>query len=75
MAWSEYNHHWAGLIVGLMGLLALLARTGRVGWARNWPLLFWVLAVFLFLRADPESWPLGFEWILGKLYGIGSLAA
>jgi copper resistance protein D len=59
LAWSEYNHHWAGLIVGLMGLLALLARTGRVRWARNWPLLFWALAVFLFLRADPESWPLG----------------
>jgi putative copper resistance protein D len=59
LAWSEYNHHWAGLIVGLMGLLALVARSGRVLWARNWPLLFWALAVFLFLRADPESWPLG----------------
>jgi copper resistance protein D len=59
LAWSEYNHHWAGLIVGLMGLLALIARSGRVSWARNWPLLFWALAVFLFLRADPESWPLG----------------
>ena len=59
LEWSEYNHHWAGLIVGLMGLLALLARTGRASWARNWPLLFWALAVFLFLRADPESWPLG----------------
>src|SRR5215813_7855541 len=59
LAWSEYNHHWAGLIVGLMGVLALLARSGRVSWARNWPLLFWALAVFLFLRADPESWPLG----------------
>ena len=59
LAWSEYNHHWAGLIVGLMGLLALLARSGRASWARNWPLLFWALAVFLFLRADPESWPLG----------------
>jgi copper resistance protein D len=59
LAWSEYNHHWAGLIVGLMGLLALVARSGRVSWARNWPVLFWALAVFLFLRADPESWPLG----------------
>jgi len=61
LAWSEYNHHWAGLIVGLMGLLALIARSGRLSWSRNWPLLFWALAVFLFLRADPESWPLGFN--------------
>jgi putative copper resistance protein D len=28
-------------------------------WARNWPLLFLALAVFLLLRADPEAWPLG----------------
>jgi putative copper resistance protein D len=41
IAWSEYNHHWAGI------------------WARHWPLAFLGLAVFLFLRADPENWPLG----------------
>src|SRR5204862_6362956 len=39
--------------------LALLARTGTAPWARNWPLAFLGLAVFLFLRADPENWPLG----------------
>jgi len=59
MAWSEYNHHWAGLIVLLIGLLALIARSGRAGWARHWPLSFILLAIFLFFRADPESWPLG----------------
>jgi putative copper resistance protein D len=59
IAWSEYNHHWAGLIVLAAGLLALLARWGRAGWARHWPLCFLGLAVFLFLRADPENWPLG----------------
>src|SRR6266851_2576511 len=32
IAWSEYNHHWAGLFV---------------------------LAAFLFIRSDPEVWPLG----------------
>jgi len=65
LAWSEYNHHWAGLIVMLMGLLALASRSGGAAWMRNWPLLFGVLAVFLFLRADPESWPLGLNgfWI------------
>lgn len=59
MAWSEYNHHWAGLVVLALGLLAVAARTGRAPWARNWPLVFLGLAVFLFLRADPENWPLG----------------
>jgi putative copper resistance protein D len=59
IAWSEYNHHWAGLIVLSAGLLALLARWGRTKWARHWPLAFLGLAVFLFLRSDPENWPLG----------------
>ena len=58
-AWSEYNHHWAGLIVFAAGLLALVARLPGQRWARHWPLLFLGLAVFIVLRADPECWPLG----------------
>lgn len=58
IAWSEYNHHWAGLCVALIGLLALLNQAG-MRWARHWPLLFLALAGFLFLRSDPEVWPLG----------------
>jgi putative copper resistance protein D len=58
IAWSEYNHHWAGLFVLAMGVLALLQRTGQ-RWARHWPLLFAGLGVFLFFRSDPETWPLG----------------
>jgi putative copper resistance protein D len=58
-AWSEYNHHWAGLIVLAIGLLALLAQLDRAPWARNWPLIFLGLSVFLVLRSDPETWPLG----------------
>ena len=58
-AWSEYNHHWAGIIVLFAGLLALLARSPRFRWAQYWPLLFIGLAVFIVLRADPENWPLG----------------
>jgi putative copper resistance protein D len=58
-AWSEYNHHWAGLIVLAAGLLALLGRWQRFKWAQHWPLLFIGLAVFILLRADPENWPLG----------------
>jgi putative copper resistance protein D len=59
IAWSEYNHHWAGLIVLSVGLLAFTSRSNRAAWAKNWPLAFLGLAVFLFLRADPENWPLG----------------
>jgi copper resistance protein D len=57
--WSEYNHHWAGLIVLAMGLLAFLARAGKVPWAQNWPLLLLGLGVFVIYRADPENWPMG----------------
>ncbi len=59
IAWSEYNHHWSGLVVLAIGLLALAECSGRARWARNWPLLFLFLAGFLFLRSDPETWPLG----------------
>ena len=64
IAWSEYNHHWAGLFVIAIGILALLNKAG-VGWAKHWPLVFLGLAVFLFLRSDPEVWPLGEEgfWV------------
>jgi putative copper resistance protein D len=59
IAWSEYNHNWAGIIVLLTGLLALLSRSKYFPWAKMWPLTFLGLAVFLFLRSDPENWPLG----------------
>lgn len=59
IAWSEYNHHWAGLTVLVMGVLAVLARYRAFSYARHWPLAFIGLAVFLLLRADPENWPLG----------------
>ncbi len=62
IAWSEYNHHWSGVIVLLAGLLALLERASW-GWlsrqARHWPLLFALLAFFLFRRSEAESWPFG----------------
>ena len=59
IAWSEYNHHWAGLIVLVMGVLAAFARYRRFAYAKHWPLAFIGLAVFLLVRADPENWPLG----------------
>jgi copper resistance protein D len=59
-AWSEFNHHWSGIFVLAMGILALLNRLGA-GWARNWPLIFLGMAAFMLLRNDPGSWPLGPE--------------
>lgn len=58
-AWSEYNHNCAGLVVFLMGILALLSRSRYFSWAKIWPLSFLLLAIFLFFRADPENWPMG----------------
>jgi putative copper resistance protein D len=56
--WSESNHHWAGVFVLGMGLAAIAHGAG-VRVARHWPLLMVGLAVFLFVRNDPEVWPLG----------------
>src|SRR2546425_5216020 len=61
-AYSELNHHIAGVFVLCAGGLALLAARGnpRYSWARyGWPGLFFFLGVFLFIRHDPESWPWG----------------
>lgn len=66
IAWSEYNHHWAGIAVLLIGILALAERAG-ITWARHWPLMFVGLAVFLFFRSDPEVWPLGDVGLLASL--------
>ena len=57
-AWSEYNHNWSGIFVLSIGLLAVLA---QAGWrpARHWPLMFFALGLFVLLRSDPESWPIG----------------
>jgi len=45
------------------GLLALVSRLPGPRWAQSlakqWPLLFLALAVFIVMRADPECWPLG----------------
>lgn len=69
IGWSEYNHHWAGVFVVLIGALALLNQAG-MRWARHWPLLFFGLAVFLFLRSDPEVWPMGTEGLWESLRDI-----
>jgi putative copper resistance protein D len=64
IAWSEYNHHWAGIFVMVVGILALLARFMKAHWAQITLgilafIAFLGLDVFLFIRSDPENWPLG----------------
>jgi putative copper resistance protein D len=61
-AYSELNHQIAGVFVFLAGGFALLAASGnpRLAWARySWPVLFFLMGLFLFVRHDPESWPWG----------------
>ena len=69
IAWSEYNHHWAGLFVLAMGGLALLNQAG-VRWARHWPLSLLGLAVFLLIRSDPEVWPMGYVGLVESLRDV-----
>jgi hypothetical protein len=60
--WSMFNHRGAGLFILAWGLTALLAglQWPRRTWLRFLPpmALFGVVE-FLFLRNDPEAWPLG----------------
>ncbi len=58
---SEANHHWMGVLVLGMGVLALLARTGKAPWAEYWPLLLIGIAIFIILQADSECWPIGWK--------------
>ena len=67
VAWSEYNHNWAGVAVLLVGFAALLDAGRRVRLARHWPLLFLGLAAFILVRSDPEAWPLGDIGLLESL--------
>lgn len=61
-AFSELNHQIAGVFVFFAGGFALIAASGsqRFSWAQySWPLLFFLMGLFLFVRHDPESWPWG----------------
>ena len=69
IAWSEYNHHWAGLFVLFLGGLALLHQAG-VRWARHWPLTLLGLAAFLLIRSDPEVWPMGYVGVWESLRDV-----
>jgi len=59
---SEWNHHFAGFFVLLVGLLGFIERpiSARLSWVRYlWAFLFFAPGVYLIIWSDPESWPTG----------------
>ncbi len=60
-AYSVFNHTWAGAALIVIAIASFLEgwQGRRFRWARAWPLVFVMLAVFLFVRNDPEAWPFG----------------
>jgi putative copper export protein len=57
--YSEFTHHWSGVMVTLLGFGWLLQSVGNnTGkWAgRSWPWLLVPFAIFVAAAADPEVW-------------------
>src|SRR5262245_19383339 len=59
ITWSEFGHNVSGVFVVVMGVLAMLERTGHAPWARHWPLLIIALSGFVAWSLDPEGWQTG----------------
>jgi putative copper resistance protein D len=88
IAYSERNHHIAGLMVVLMGL-AELSHVLRLSWLRSAGLLLpsalVVAGLFIMVWSDHEAWPIGslsfvdtfaggdYEILQHKIYGILAL--
>jgi copper resistance protein D len=58
-AWSDYNHNISGIFLVVMSAFAMLSYQARFVWAKQWPIGFVLLGIFLFFRSDAETWPLG----------------
>jgi copper resistance protein D len=72
LAWkreSEFNHHLAGILVLVAGLLILAEGSIRQRWAVGrhvWPMCFLVSGIFLLIFSDTELWPFGEQsWYFG----------
>lgn len=89
VAYSEFNHHLAGLFVLLIGFseMAQAVRAQSLGWARMLlPSALLAAATFLLIWSDHEAWPIGsmsfaetffgndHEILQHKTYGLLSLA-
>jgi copper resistance protein D len=66
---SEFNHHLAGFLVLVAGLLILADGTIQQRWAIGrhvWPICFLLSGVFLLIFSDTELWPFGEQsWYFG----------
>jgi copper resistance protein D len=66
---SEFNHHLAGLLVLIAGLLILADGSIRPHWAvarHVWPICFLVSGIFLLIFSDTELWPFASQsWYYG----------
>ncbi|MCH9698380.1 MAG: CopD family protein [Gammaproteobacteria bacterium] len=58
-AWSEYNHHFSGIVLIVTSLVGMLYYFRYWRWTTYWPFGLMLLSVFLFFRSDAETWPLG----------------
>jgi len=72
LAWkreSEFNHHLAGFLVLLAGLLILADGSIRQRWVVTrhvWPICFLASGIFLLIFSDTELWPFGSQsWYFG----------
>ncbi len=71
--WSNFNHNVAGLILTVMGFIAMGGYLFRVKWAYYWPTGFIVLGVFLFFRSDAQAWPMGPLGFWESTFGDGEI--
>lgn len=66
---SEFNHHLAGFLVLVAGLLILADGSIRQRWAVGrhvWPICFLASGIFLLIFSDTELWPFGEQsWYFG----------
>ncbi len=63
-AFSEMNHHIAGVMLILIGIFAILGESGFNIFKKTWPVLFLLGGVYLLMMSDPDVWPMGNEgWI------------
>jgi putative copper resistance protein D len=60
-AQSNFNHNVSGVLLLLIGLVAIIDRLQLARWARHWPLLFLPFALLLQVIVEPTGWPLGDE--------------
>jgi putative copper resistance protein D len=61
---SEFNHHVAGFLLVLAGIVVLLEDPIAKRWTPVryvWPMCFLVAGVLLLIFSDPEVWPIGPE--------------